>query len=413
MQEFSRTGSISLTSPAFLQAVDEKRSAIKTVLDTRLSTELPALFSGLSGIITFYAYYFKGNHSPTVRERLDLLINRLIDALEVIEINYSFERGLAGVGWCLQHLINIELIEPEYEENIRELDDAIFESLAADLRIKRYDFFTGILGKGRYFLERYQSDQSVKPYLEKLVDQLFSFVEQGEYGIYWQDFYGYKRTGKEVAATLGMAHGLAGILSFLSQVESSGALATSLEKEIKALSRSIRNGFVPALDSGYYPYHVVDGKAESNYETRMAWCHGDPGILLALMIAAKATNDREIMEHAVQHGLVISQRRDHDTIGIFDACLCHGSAGLAQIFRRLYHYSSEPTFLHTSNYWQQVTLDMADHEDGWAGFRVRTLDEDVEWIRSQGLLTGIAGIGLSLNSTLTDLNDWDRVLLMS
>ena len=83
---------------------------------------------------------------------------------------------------------------------------------------------------------------------------------------------------------------------------------------------------------------------------------------------------------------------------VLDADICHGTAGIAQFFRRMYFNTGNNQFLSANQFWIDETLKMAKWgKEGAAGFKAWT-EEPVEWVNEYTFLKGVAGIGLALYS---------------
>jgi hypothetical protein len=110
----------------------------------------------------------------------------------------------------------------------------------------------------------------------------------------------------------------------------------------------------------------------------------------------------------------MSKRLDLEKNKIFDACVCHGSAGIAHFFNRMYHETKMKEFYDISIYWIETTLKMASFSDGLAGFKTWHTEQHGGWVNEYCLLEGISGIGLSLLSFYNSKTlDWDKAFLMS
>jgi lantibiotic modifying enzyme len=97
-----------------------------------------------------------------------------------------------------------------------------------------------------------------------------------------------------------------------------------------------------------------------------------------------------------------------------DAGICHGTAGIAHIFNRLYRTTKQYRFQEAANYWCLETLKMSKFEDGFAGYKTWHTEEYGGWQPCNNLLEGIAGIGLSLLSfVMPEDPAWDECLLLS
>lgn len=106
-----------------------------------------------------------------------------------------------------------------------------------------------------------------------------------------------------------------------------------------------------------------------------------------------------------------TQRRSFNESYVQDAGICHGSAGIAMIYRRMYLETGLNEFKETTMYWIQQILNFATFKNGLAGYK--TLIKD-GWICDYTLLMGISSIGLVLLSYIEDnQQSWDELFLLS
>jgi len=160
-------------------------------------------------------------------------------------------------------------------------------------------------------------------------------------------------------------------------------------------------------------YFPSFSKESSTGGSRLGWCYGDLGIACVLRNAALALKNKEWEEIALKVLLHTCNRRDIEEDGIRDACLCHGSAGLAYIFGDLHLKTQIKEFRETSDYWLDITQQMAKYQDGLAGFKSYRLEKHGGMTNSDTLLEGIAGIGLVLLSCLSsDKTSWDECFML-
>jgi len=108
------------------------------------------------------------------------------------------------------------------------------------------------------------------------------------------------------------------------------------------------------------------------------------------------------------------KKRDPEKCLIRDAGLCHGSAGVAHIYRRIWEETGEEDFAKSGYYWFKYSLKLATFPDGLAGFKTWRAPENGGWANDPGLLEGVTGIGLAFLSAVYPVeSDWDRCLLLS
>jgi lantibiotic modifying enzyme len=211
---------------------------------------------------------------------------------------------------------------------------------------------------------------------------------------------------------LGLAHGTSFILALLAKTNLQGYFKAETEELIhKGLAhfKSLKN---ENIHSGYVnPMVVLNGKPETG--GRLAWCNGDLGVATAFWLGWKATKDTAYQMEALQI-LRSAKSKDLNIAGALDAGLCHGTGGIAQLFRRYYWETGEKQFETASDNWIAETLKMANYKDGYAGYKTYSSAAYGGPRLEYGFLSGISGIGIALLSALSDTStSWDRVLQIS
>jgi lantibiotic modifying enzyme len=280
-----------------------------------------------------------------------------------------------------------------------------------DIEKGNYDFLHGAVGNGTYFLNRLNKKES-KDYLKELIDHLDKIShKKGGDKIAWESVLDHEKGTK--GYNLSLSHGISSIIAFLAKM---------LEKEIYIEKvSSLLNGAINyllshALDtekySSNFPSWISDDYPAGS--SRLAWCYGDLGIGIALWQAARAAGNKEWEQKAFDVLLHTTNRRDLKENAVIDAGLCHGAAGIAHIYNRMYHYTGRNIFRESTLYWLDHTLKMAVYTDGCAGYKAWHTEKYGGWVAESGLLEGVAGIGLMLVSIVSDIEPkWDRCLFLS
>jgi len=90
--------------------------------------------------------------------------------------------------------------------------------------------------------------------------------------------------------------------------------------------------------------------------------------------------------------------RPVETSGVRDAGICHGAAGVAHIFNRMYQATGDEVLGDAARGWIERLLAMADPMDGG--------------VRDASVLMGTTGVGLVLLAATTEVEPaWDRAIL--
>ncbi|MCW3466724.1 lanthionine synthetase C family protein [Chitinophaga nivalis] len=404
--------------------MDNKQAAaavlqqISQVLDDIVTTDTyPGLLGGYTGCALFYAYYYQLTERDEHLEKVHALILKSIEALSAEAMSVAHCNGITGIAWSIQHLIELGFIEEDdIADTFSEIDLIAGRFLTAELAEERLDFLHQGLGIALYLLERLPAEHAAT-HLTALVQQLEQQAIPLEHGISWRDnFSATSREEKEQPVfNLGLAHGMPAIIALLGRIYEKGIVPERtlplIEKSVQWLLAT-RNKEVPA-GGALFPV-IVDRNnvAINGTQSRLGWCYGDLGIAAVLWQTGVRTGREDykteahlIFKHIVQH-------RNAENGSINDACLCHGSAGVAHMLLQAFKATGDPLLQQGAEFWLQATLKMNTWEDGLAGYKFL---HHPDYVNSHNVLEGIAGIGLALMSFVDDntVPAWDECLLMS
>jgi len=191
------------------------------------------LFGSNASLILFLVYCQKYDILPP-KNNLIIFLNDYIDSLNEIEVSdATLGSGLSGAGWLIQNLVSTNTLNySDYNESLIEFDNLIYKSIAHDKKLKNYDLFMGLIGKGVYFLSRYYFSKSISHLncIVEITNLLLSFSISIDNKLHWIGRLQSKDDSDEFedSIILGFAHGLPSILIFLSKV-----FAISPSKEIE------------------------------------------------------------------------------------------------------------------------------------------------------------------------------------
>ena len=168
----------------------------------------------------------------------------------------------------------------------------------------------------------------------------------------------------------------------------------------------------PKKTQSIFPNWVSDELLSKS--SRLAWCYGDLGIGIALYQTAMIIKDKNLEMESLEILKHTTKRRDLQENRVIDAGLCHGTAGIAHIYNRMFNYTGDEIFKESALYWIDQTLKFGKFPDGFAGYKTWKTEKYGGWVNDTGLLEGIAGVGLMFISALSDIEPrWDHCLLLS
>jgi hypothetical protein len=207
------------------------------------------------------------------------------------------------------------------------------------------------------------------------------------------------------AVDAGVAHGMAGMLPLLARACALGVCEDTARPVLEGAVRWLLSHLADSPAGRTAPALVAAGVASA--PARSAWCYGDPGVALALLLAARDA-DEPGWELAGTELALRAASRPPELTGVSEAGLCHGAAGLAHLFARMHQLTGRHELAAAAVFWMERTLDMCSPltEAGGA-------PPGAAW-NGPGLLEGAAGIALALMAGCLPAEPaWDQMLLVS
>ena len=224
----------------------------------------------------------------------------------------------------------------------------------------------------------------------------------------------------------GLAHGVPGILAFLSLVHLAGLPFDGLDAAIDATAGWLAHNRLDDPWGVNWPaaiplQEVLDSEGNPRLEpaerssspggpSRTAWCYGSPGIARALWLAGQALDRTDYRDLAVD-AMDAVFRRPVPVRAIDSPTLCHGVSGLLIIALRFAAETGSPRFIAEAQKLVEQILE-SFRPDSVLGFR------NIEYRNNQtdqpGLLDGAAGVSLALLAASSGVEPaWDRLFLLS
>jgi lantibiotic biosynthesis protein len=387
---------------------DDLRAHFSVPLDVS-TPEAWSLAQGRSGVALFFAYLGRALGDDDSRAFASRLVEESLDAAAgQAALQYLFQ-GLTGVAWTVAH-VDGWLFDLRDADPNDAVDDALLGLVTSAPWRGEYDLLSGLAGIGVYARERLPRAVAVE-LLSEVVTRLTELADQDpRYPFWWTPS---ERLPAHIrprfptgAWNLGAAHGVPGVIGLLALASAAGVASRPLMG--RAVDWMMAQQ-LPAEDNAAFPSFQAPNAVAAR--SRLAWCYGDAGIAGVLLLAARLAGVPAWEEAAV----TIAERAAAAPpvqSGVVDASVCHGSAGLAHIFNRLYQATRSPVLHAAADSWLEHVLDAWRPGVGVGSF-VPPAGEG-RLTPQPGFLTGAAGVGLVLLAACTPLEPrWDRLLLLS
>lgn len=356
---------------------------------------------------------------PAYADTTGILHDGLEHCAQVLERSIDFQQrvnrlhlygGWTGLGWLTTHLdAEADFVAPYV--------DQLLARAVVDWPPRfGYDLISGLIGIGVYFVERLPAE-SAKRGLLLVLEALERTTVETAAGTTWFTAPEFlparqRRLAPKGYYNLGVAHGVPGVCWLLGKLCTTnlggGRAASLLRTSLRWVRSHQRDPAHPSLPS----WAAVGSGLEPH--SRLAWCYGPLGVSAVALAAAKTIEDKESMEWARTLALACAQVPPEEA-QTRDAGLCHGTAGNAHIFLRLYRNDGHAIFRQAARDWLKATLAFRRPDEGIGGYRMwGDVGGQQQWVDDASFLSGSAGVGLALLAAVTTVEpEWDRLLLLS
>jgi lantibiotic biosynthesis protein len=294
-----------------------------------------------------------------------------------------------------------------------------------------YDVITGASGVGRYLLARLEpgtagATEEVETALREVLATLVAVALADDVEVdglrvpaWWVRHSVVAEpsepSGSSGHLNLGLAHGVCGPLALLALAWRAGV---RVDRQDEAMARIVAlltahrftddagPGWPMALGTSALRHGDQGGRH------REVWCYGAAGVGRSLYLAGSVLEEKGWQAEA--HAALEAVLKVTGAAGLHDASLCHGWAGLLQIYWRMFRDTGEPRYAAAVDLLAGKVVDAFDPQTPF-GYRYTHPSLDIGMERP-GFLEGAAGIALALNSYATGTlpaTNWDAALLLN
>ncbi|MDR0262353.1 MAG: hypothetical protein LBJ04_03930 [Sphingobacterium sp.] len=306
-----------------------------------------SLFTGGAGILLFYALEMLTTEENYLNEDFEqslvILCNRASEYSTA-----SFCNGYAGFLWLLDFFKKNNILDEAFDLNI--YSDQLHRDLNIYVNNDNMDFLHGATGLAYVSLNIFSD-----PKLELYFNTLLNKVEKTDEGYCLSTKFTLEH--REVY-DFGLAHGMINLLPILDL-----CIDRNIYKELaKDIFNGIFNYYINTIGryskKSFFPNFLdLTDHNFSSFESRLAWCYGDLGILFLLYKYASKYYSRDKSSFLLDKLKITAKRKDDIDTEIGDYSICHGSTGASIIFKILFIKTGEDIFNEASSYWEKRSME--------------------------------------------------------
>jgi len=364
----------------------------------------PSIESGYMGLAMFYFYCHRYFKDEKFKDKGELMIENSIRTLSDISTNKNFKpkyRGdslsniISSFGKGLLFIENQLGYNYDFSEFHSQLNEILLELTERNLIDKDFDFFSGSLSAGHYFLNKYSYQKSdfSKAILLKILDGI-----RKEAIIPKKDQLCWAAPTLANTVYTGISHGSAMIINYITKLFEFSIVSQNDVNQKKLLENAV--DFVMAkkreIVDGYFPNKCLS-ESKNIEATQFAICYGDLGILYALYNANKILMKPKL-GFQIDSMLKTSMCRTKNSRYTYDGGIFYGASGIFCVFKDLYERSEDDRFRNSYQYWYDQIISYRDpYKKSHAGF-ISSIDYVKKGDNSSfySFGWGISGIGICL-----------------
>ena len=372
---------------------------------TIVSNHSYGLLDGDAGILLFMLYYNQLTHDSTYKKITYNFAEKLLYNIAKNESKFSYCSGIAGELYLFDFLKYKRIIGIDIKTIQKHSEEFLLYKLENCIQNNNYDLLHGAIGIVLYFLNK----KAHKSTIIDFVDFIYNTAQKDfKNKIFkWESIIDYDKNYK--VYNLSMAHGIASIILFFSKLIQCGIATEKIQQILIGAANYILSQKRDITQFGsIFPNYIPLDNNEKIHASKLAWCNGDIGIGYSLWKAGNTLRNINLIQEGLKILLQSASRKNKKSDTVKDTCICHGTAGLSMMYKRIYINTLISVFKSAESYWLTQTLNVC-HKNQLTFFRAPNI-----WAEDYTLLSGTSGVGLVLLSNIYQHSqNWNELFLMN
>lgn len=355
------------------------------------------LFEGKLGIVYYLTYinkiYEDEKNTTTLYDILNLVLENISSQKKFISVSPCILSGLSGFGVTAHELKKHELLGDELDNEISDINDYLLDKAIIHVQNNIFDYLGGSMGILYYFIQindLKKCDIIISEIYNNINSQTLAFYNNTD------DLY-------NKGLNFGLAHGISAILHIIDlylKINPENEQAWIIRgKCVEILSEHCKEYMIE--DSKlYFPYNkfLENHEMITHKNNRLGWCNSDLSVVNTLYRSSPVTHFEKI--DAEKIAFETTKRRTFNTTGIQDFHFCHGTSGVAMMYKNIYEYTGNNNFREAYQYWHDQTVDFLKND-------TLVLQEN-----KMSLIFGYPAAILTINSADKRISDWSKIFLI-
>jgi lantibiotic modifying enzyme len=368
------------------------------------------------GVVLFESTLYRYSNNEVYKQKALELMNQAIEVFPNRKMHTGFLEGFESIFWVVDYLYKHGILADD--SFIDDLKPHLLKSLGIDLKGNFFDALHGSINKlDLLFNSNKFKREEVINYMDLFIDSLHENRVENEKGIFWYDS---SSTEKDIV-NLGLAHGISGILVFLTKIKNQGYENPKMDYLIDGIIKSLTSFKNTNPYNCYFPSNYSENGSEAG--SRLAWCNGDLGIAYAMLYCAENLKKTDLRKEAIEvinglyHRRISNSEIDHfEDYFFLDTAFCHGLSGITYTLAKINELLQNPLIEKRIDYWKRELLNNLSAQLSIKGdiyYPMYKQDKERSYILDNcSMLAGLTGTGLVLLSLEYGTYDWSDFFLL-
>ncbi|GAA5087143.1 hypothetical protein GCM10023210_09820 [Chryseobacterium ginsengisoli] len=317
------------------------------------------LLFGKLGLLLYFLSNYQINKN-------DQYLNKVITILEEVFENCSLQKednvyalptlskGMTGLGIILDLLKKDGLLDDDFDDQIHEIGEIIFEQSVKMLKEDNYTFFDGPIGN-LYYFNTIKNEKYSNGIVDILYDECISKPIPFE-----------NKLNDSFADGINLGFNY-GYLSIVNNLLSLPVITEKAKYIIDSCMNFIISNFdIHEIENAkiYKPYNYkgTPDLLKPFHNNRLCWCNSDLSFSYLLYKAGEILENEKYTKMAHELGMETTKRKVMANTGIELIHYCHGTSGLVQLYHEVNQRDSQPEYKESKDFWLKRSQEILENE---------------------------------------------------
>ncbi|KUJ60373.1 hypothetical protein AR687_18190 [Flavobacteriaceae bacterium CRH] len=336
------------------KAIDLIESYNKKILAFDFNSITDDLLRGKLGVIIYLLSLYETTNDTVYVDKIAELLESIFENCDTqaensLYSNATLSYGITGLGYVLTILMEFGILDENFKQQIDTISEIVYEKALKMVSENNFGYFNGSIGILFYLITVNDAQK-----IDNIIDLLFERCKNDEFLFYTEMDDSYVE-----GMNFGLNHGhLALIQTLLTISESNSKALFIINSCLKNINSNLDYDYKVEHTHIFKPYKIFfkENALVRHQNNRLCWCNSDLSFSYILQRTGMLLKNPVNLSLSEIIGKETTKRKTFKTTGIENHHFCHGSSGVAQLYKELSLLDPEEYYEESYNYWIDRTL---------------------------------------------------------